>query len=67
MASPRRRQRCLSRPKPQPLFDQVEEAPQRVAAGVPLSRVAREAGVSRSLMSGAMKRPGPYATPSGVA
>lgn len=46
---------------------QVEEARQRVAAGVPLSRVAREAGVSRSVMSDAVKARRAYATPSGVA
>ncbi len=47
--------------------EQVEQARERVAAGVPLSRVAREAGVSRSVMSDAVKRRGAYATPSGAA
>ncbi len=40
---------------------QVEEARARVRAGVPLSRVAREAGVSRSVMSDAVKQRGAYA------
>lgn len=41
--------------------EQVKEARGWVAAGVPLSRVAREAGVSRSVMSDAVKGRGAYA------
>lgn len=47
--------------------EQVEQARERVAAGVPLSRLAPEAGVSRSVMSAAVRARGAYATPSGVA
>lgn len=46
---------------------QVTDARDRVAAGVPLSRVAREAGVSRSVMSDAVKRRGAYSEVSEVA
>lgn len=40
--------------------DQVEVARERVSSGVPLSRVAREAGVSRSVMSDAVRGRGAY-------
>lgn len=40
--------------------DQVTEARERVASGVPLSRVAREAGVSRSVIEDAVKGRGAY-------
>ena len=41
--------------------EQVAKARERVTSGVPLSRVAREAGVSRSAMSDAVKGRGAYA------
>ncbi|RLV54517.1 recombinase family protein [Aeromicrobium phragmitis] len=47
--------------------EQVVEARERVSAGVPLSRVAREAGVSRSVMDDAVKGRGAYADVSEVA
>lgn len=40
--------------------DQIEQARERVAAGVPLARVARDAGVSRSVMDDAVKGRGAY-------
>jgi len=42
--------------------EQVEQARERVRAGVPLSRVARDAGVSRSVMYDAVKGRGAYAS-----
>ena len=47
--------------------DQVEQARERVAAGVPLSRVARDARVSRSVMDAAVKGRGAYANEAGGA
>lgn len=47
--------------------EQVVEARERVSAGVPLSRVAREAGVSRSVMDDAVKGRGAYASGPEVA
>ncbi|ROZ63298.1 recombinase family protein [Kocuria soli] len=46
--------------------EQVIAARERVAGGVPLSRVAREAGVSRSVMNDAVKGRGAYASESEV-
>lgn len=42
--------------------EQVATARERVAAGVPVSRVAREASVSRSVLADALAQRGAYAT-----
>lgn len=46
--------------------EQIEQARQRVEAGVPVARVAREAGVSRQTLYDTVKGRGAYSTPSEV-